>query len=48
MDIQKEDFNRELSRIKEKIESAKALTEDDLKIILLSMLSEEDLHESKQ
>lgn len=48
MDIQKEDFNRELNRIKEKIDKAAALNEEDLKIILLSLLSEEDLHESKQ
>ncbi|MDO9183023.1 MAG: hypothetical protein Q7U04_11475 [Bacteriovorax sp.] len=48
MDILKDDINRELSRIKEKLTKANSLTEEDLKIILLSMLSEEDLHESKQ
>ena len=48
MDIQKEDIARELDRINEKVSAATALNEDDLKIILLSMLSEEDLHESKQ
>lgn len=48
MDILKEDINRELSRIKEKIDKATVLNEEDLKIILLSMLNEEDLHESKQ
>ena len=48
MNIQKEDFNRELNRIKEKLEKAINLNEEDLKIILLSVLNEEDLHESKQ
>ncbi|MDD4975214.1 MAG: hypothetical protein PHY93_12725 [Bacteriovorax sp.] len=48
MDILLDDINRELSRIKEKIDKATALNEEDLKIILLSMLNEEDLHESKQ
>ncbi|MBC7539854.1 MAG: hypothetical protein H7281_13615 [Bacteriovorax sp.] len=48
MDILKEDINRELNRIKEKIDKATALNEEDLKIVLLSMLNEEDLHESKQ
>jgi hypothetical protein len=48
MDILKEDINREIDRIKEKIDKATVLNEEDLKIILLSMLSEEDLHESKQ
>ncbi len=48
MDMLKEDLNREFARIKDKIEKAIALTEEDLKIILLSKLSEEDLHESKQ
>jgi hypothetical protein len=48
MDIQKEDINRELSRIKDKLDSNTTLTEEDLKIILLSALNEEDLHESKQ
>ena len=48
MDILKEDINRELSRIKEKIDKVTTLNEEDLKIILLSMLNEEDLHESKQ
>ena len=48
MDKFKEDINHELARVKEKIEKAAALSEEDLKIVLLSMLSEEDLHESKQ
>ncbi len=48
MDMLKEDINRELSRIKDKIENSTAINEEDLKIILLSILSEEDLHESKQ
>ena len=47
MDILKEDINREFNRIKEKIDKTTALDEEDLKIILLSMLNEEDLHESK-
>lgn len=48
MDIQKQDLNRELGRVKEKIDKATALDEEDLKIILLSMFNEEDLHEGKQ
>ena len=48
MDIQKEDFNLELNRIKDKINKTTALNEEDLKIILLSILSDEDQNESKQ
>jgi uncharacterized coiled-coil DUF342 family protein len=48
MDMLKEELNQEFSRIKEKLEKGSTLSEEDLKIILLSMLSEEDLHESKQ
>lgn len=48
MNILTDDLNREISKIKEKINSSTALNDDDLKIILLSMLNEEDLHESKQ
>lgn len=48
MNILKEDLDREFVRIKDKIEKAMALTEDDLKIILLNTLHEEDLHESNQ
>lgn len=47
MDILKDDIGRELTRIKEKVEKAASLNEEDLKIILLNLLSEEDLHESK-
>lgn len=46
MDILKDDFNREFLKIKEKIEKASDLSDDDLKVILLSELNEEDLHES--
>ncbi len=48
MDILKDDFNRELNRINDKIQNNSKLDEEDVKIILLSELSEEDLHESKQ
>jgi hypothetical protein len=48
MDMQKIDFNREMSRIKHSLESGTTLSEEDLKIILLSLLNEEDLHESNQ
>ena len=48
MDLLKEDVNRELGRIKEKIEKSTPLNDEDLKIILLSMLGEEDQNESKQ
>lgn len=47
MDILKDDLNREFTRIKEKLEKGTSLNDDDLKIILLSTLHEEDLHESK-
>ncbi len=48
MDMQKIDFNREISRIKHSLDNGTALSEEDIKIILLSVLSEEDLHESNQ
>jgi hypothetical protein len=48
MDILKNELDRELFRIKQKIENKTPLSEEDLKIILLSTLHEEDLHESKQ
>lgn len=48
MDILKDDLNREFLRIKDKLEKATTLTEEDLKIILLNTLHEEDLHESNQ
>jgi len=48
MDILKKDLNRELNLIKEKIEKSNMMSEEDLKVILLSVLSEEDIHESKQ
>ena len=47
MDMLKEDLNRELNRIKDKLDQAISIEQEELKIILLSMLSEEDLHESK-
>lgn len=47
MDTQKDNFNIELSRIKEKINKATTLNEEDLKIILLSILNDEDQNESK-
>lgn len=46
MDILNEDLNREISRIKDKLESANSLNEHDLKILLLSLLSEEDNSEN--
>jgi len=48
MDILKDDLNRELNRIKESLQNTNIMTEEDIKIILLSELSEEDIHESKQ
>lgn len=47
MNILKNDLDREFLRIKEKLENGSALSEEDLKVILLSTLHEEDLHESK-
>ena len=47
MDIQKEDITRELDRIKEKMNKSTPLCEEDLKIILLSVLAEEDHYEDK-
>lgn len=47
MDILKDDLNREFLRIKEKLEKGTDLNDEDLKVILLSTLHEEDLHESK-
>jgi hypothetical protein len=47
MDILKDDLNREMTRIKEQLDKAAPMNEEDLKLILLSMLLEEDLHESK-
>ena len=47
MNILKEDLSRELTSIKEKIHSATLLNEEDLKVILLSILDEEDLNEIK-
>lgn len=48
MDILKDDLNREFLRIKDKLEKGTTLNEEDLKVILLSTLHEEDLHESNQ
>lgn len=48
MDILKDELSREFLRIKDKLEKGTALNEEDLKVILLSTLHEEDLHESKQ
>lgn len=48
MDIFKEEISKELNRINDKLNNAETISEDDLKIILLSGLFEEDLHESKQ
>jgi hypothetical protein len=47
MNILKEDLSRELTNIKEKLQTANLLSEEDLKIILLSILDEEDLNEAK-
>ena len=43
-----EEINNELLKAKAKIEQARPLNTEDLKVILLRELSEEDLHESKQ
>ena len=48
MDIFKNEMAQELIRIKEKFENGGTLSEEDLKIILLSVFHEEDLHESNQ
>jgi hypothetical protein len=48
MDLFKDDLDQEFIRIKEKLERNDFLSESDLKIILLSVLREEDLNESKQ
>jgi hypothetical protein len=45
MNKQKEDLNFELARIKDKTTAGNLLNEEDLKIILLNLLSEEDLNE---
>jgi len=45
MNKQKEDLNFELARIKNKVTAGNLLNEEDLKIILLNLLSEEDLNE---
>lgn len=47
MDILKDDFKREFLKIKDKIDNGNDLNDDDLKVILLSELHEEDLHENK-
>lgn len=47
MDILKDDLNSEFLRIKDKLDKGVELNEEDLKVILLSTLHEEDLHESK-
>jgi hypothetical protein len=47
MNLYKEEIELELSNIKKKIESSIPLTDEDLKIILLSKLSEEDFHEKR-
>ena len=45
MDIFNEELAKEIKQIKNKLESSIALDQDDLKTILISVLSEEDLHE---
>lgn len=47
MDMLKEELNREINRIKEQLDKAAPINEEDMKVILLSLLSEEDIHESK-
>jgi hypothetical protein len=47
MNMFKDDMDKEFSRIKTSMENGQPLTYDDLKLILLSELNEEDLHESK-
>lgn len=47
MDMLKQDLNREINRIKEQLDKAAPLNEEDMKVILLSMLLEEDSHEGK-
>lgn len=42
------EINEEINKIKQKLDQAQPLSQEDLKIILLRELNEEDLHESKQ
>lgn len=48
MNLFQDDINREFDRIKKTLSEGNPLTLEDLKILLLSELNEEDLHESKQ
>lgn len=48
MNIFKDDLGQEFARLKEKLDTGEPLSEHDLKIILLSVLREEDTNENKQ
>jgi hypothetical protein len=48
MDIFKDEISQEINKVSKKIESSKDLDIEDLKMILLSLLNEEDSHERKQ
>lgn len=47
MNLFQDDITKEFDRIQNAIASGQPLTVEDMKIILLSALNEEDLHESK-
>ncbi len=46
MDIFKDEIIPEIDKIQKKLASNSALTEEDLKIILLSLLKDEDANEN--
>jgi hypothetical protein len=47
MDLLQDDLSKEFDRIRTKIEASSLLSEEDLKIILISMLKEEEQSENK-
>ena len=47
MDLLKDDLKKEFDRINKNIEASSLLSEDDLKIILISLLHEEEQVENK-
>lgn len=48
MDIFKDEMTPELNKIKDKLSSGSEINLEDMKLILLSLLDEEDSHESGQ
>jgi len=47
MNLFQDDITKEFDRIQNAIASGQPITVEDMKIILLSALNEEDLHEGK-